>query len=375
MEAVILEANERMKKITLLFPSLRGGGIEKQLLRFSEELIKHNFNVDVVVINTINSAYKPNSKINLINLNTRQIRYALFPLIRYLKRAKPEIIFCAETPLNAIAILAKKITGFPNKLLISEHNHLSSVTKQAKRFGDLIRPYIAKHLYPHADLIITVSKGIADDLIQTGKLNPQKIKTLYNMFDIQDINVKSKVEAIHFPKDSLPTILNIGRLSQQKDQATLIQAFSIVRKKIACRLLILGEGNEREKLTQLIKQLHLENDILMPGFVSNPYAYITRANLFVLSSTHEGLPGVLIEALACGTSIVSTNCPSGPAEILENGKYGSLTPVGDVTALANAIQKALEHPHSPNILRAQAMNFSIDKLMPQYLDLLTPPQT
>jgi glycosyltransferase involved in cell wall biosynthesis len=364
-----------MTRITILLPSLRGGGMEKELLLIAEELIKRNFSIEVVVVNTIQSAYTPSSKINLIDLGATQIRYAIFPLIKYLKQSKPEIIFCAETPLNTIAILAKKITGFPKQLIISERNHISSVTKYAKRFGDLIRPHLVKYLYPYADKVVTVSKGVAQDLITTCQLHSHKVQTLYNMFDVENIKQKSTEEATHLPKDNLPIILNIGRLSPQKDQATLIKAFAIVRKKTPCHLIILGEGAERSNLIQLIRQLNLENDILMPGFVSNPYAYIARANVFVLSSMYEGLPGVLIEALACGTSIVSTNCPSGPAEILEHGKYGILTPVGDEDALANAMQKLLQQPYAPDILRARAMDFSIERLIPHYINLFTPPQT
>lgn len=363
-----------MNQITILLPSLRGGGLEKQILFVAESLFKLNFNVEILIINSINSVYVPKTKIKITNLKVKQIRYALFPLINHFRRTKPSIVFCADTPLNALTILAKKISNYPNKLIVSERNHLTSITKYAKRTGDKIRPFIAKYLYPHADLITTVSEGVAEDLIQTYKLDPQKVKTLYNMFDTEDIVQKSKKEAKHLPKDNLPTIVNIGRLSHQKDQTTLIKAFAILRKKQQCHLIILGEGEERKKLQQLIHQLNLENDVFMPGFVSNPYPYIAQTNLFVLTSIYEGLPGVLIEALAIGTSIVSTNCPSGPAEILQNGKYGLLTPVGNTFALADAMQKLLKQPYSPDILRARAMDFSIETLIPQYLDVLTAPQ-
>lgn len=362
-----------MKHIAILSTSLRGGGIEKELLLIAGELSRRNLDVEIVVVNTIDSAYAPGPNIRLVDLGASRMRYALIPLMKYLKRARPQTVFCAETPLNALAILARAITGFPKRLIVSERNHLSSVAEHAKRLGDAARPFLAKYLYPHADLITTVSLGVAEDLIRSSKVNPQKVRPLYNMFDVENIIRKSQEEAPFLPKDDFPVILNVGRLTPQKDQATLVKAFAVLREKIPCRLIILGEGGERSNLSQLARRLNIENDVLMPGFAPNPYAYMARARIFALSSIYEGLPGVLIEALACGTPIVSTDCPSGPAEILDGGKYGTLTPVGDVAAFANAMLKMLAQPVLSDALRARSMDFSVEKLMPQYLDIFFPP--
>lgn len=165
-----------------------------------------------------------------------------------------------------------------------------------------------------------------------------------------------------------PLIIAVGRLSPEKDYKTLLSAYKKVKEQIECRLIILGEGAERTNLLNLANSLDITEYIDLPGFVSNPYAWIARSNLFVLSSRYEGLPTVLIEALACGTPVVSTNCISGPAEILENGKFGDLVPVGDVEALAKAIIHNIRHPRPKDPLMERGNEFSVEVALQAYLD-------
>lgn len=348
--------------------------MEKQSLILAEQLLQRGFNLDLVVINTLHSAYAPNPNINLVDLKAAKIRFALPALIKYLRTTKPQVVLSAETPVNSLAILARMITGIPEHLIVSERNHLTSVAKNATRMADRFRHSLVKYLYPHSDLILTVSKGVEKDLISSSKINKKKIRSIYNMFDVNRIIAQSqaRLEPLWHGKGKLPIIINVGRLSSQKDHETLIRAFAILRSKKACRLLILGEGSERPKLISLARELKVNDDVLMPGFVSNPFAYMAQANVFALSSAWEGLPGVLIEALACGVPVVSTDCPTGPAEILENGKYGVLTPVGNPFELAEAILKTLDHPLASNVLQKRAMDFSIENIMPQYLEILQP---
>jgi glycosyltransferase involved in cell wall biosynthesis len=165
-------------------------------------------------------------------------------------------------------------------------------------------------------------------------------------------------------------LLGVGRLEPQKDFALLLRAFARIRRERAARLLILGEGRERPRLTQLAKALGVADSVDLPGFVPNPYAHMTRANLFVLSSRYEGLGNVVIEALACGCPVVSTDCPSGPAEVLDRGRYGRLVPVGDPAALAQAILAALEEPVDRARLRGRAAQFSVERAARRYLELM-----
>jgi len=165
----------------------------------------------------------------------------------------------------------------------------------------------------------------------------------------------------------------VGRLTEQKDFSTLLQAFAQVRAQRQARLLLLGEGEMRDELTALGLALGIAKDLSLHGFTNNPFAYMARAAVFVLSSAYEGLPGVLIQALACGCPVVSTDCPSGPSEILENGQYGRLVPVGDPAAMAQAILSTLEAPPDRGLLQKQASLFSVDRAVEQYLEVLFTP--
>jgi glycosyltransferase involved in cell wall biosynthesis len=167
-----------------------------------------------------------------------------------------------------------------------------------------------------------------------------------------------------------PVILGVGRLATQKDFSTLLHAFARVRSQRPARLLILGEGDKRFELEALAQNLGLARDVRLPGYADNPFAYMRRCSVFVLSSAYEGLPTVLIEAMACGAPVVSTDCPSGPAEILEGGRYGCLVPIGDPDAMASAILTILQDAPDTTRTRQRAEMFSIEASVDQYLNLL-----
>jgi glycosyltransferase involved in cell wall biosynthesis len=233
-------------------------------------------------------------------------------------------------------------------------------------------PWFINKTYPKADAIVAVSTGVAEDFYQETQLPLQAIKVIYNPVVTPEL-LQKKQEALNHPwfkKNQPPVLLAVGRLCEQKDFTTLINAFAIIRKKSECRLIILGEGEQRKQLETLVDHLQLNDDIQMPGFVKNPYAYMVQADIFVLSSAWEGLVTVLIEALACGTPVVSTDCPSGSSEILEAGKYGRLVPVGDTQALAEAVITTMEENVDPNRLIARANDFTQETSVTQYLAVL-----
>jgi glycosyltransferase involved in cell wall biosynthesis len=216
-----------------------------------------------------------------------------------------------------------------------------------------------------------VSQGAAEDLARLG-LPSERIKVIYNPVVTPELFEKANQPVDHpwFEPGSPPVILGVGRLEKQKDFPTLIRSFAQVQQQHSARLMILGEGKERPYLEALVQELGLGENVALPGFVSNPYAYMARAAVFVLSSLFEGLPTVLIEALAVGTSVVSTNCESGPAEILVNGQYGNLVAVGDFNGIARAIISTLEFPSESEALRRRAAEFSLEKALTQYRQVL-----
>jgi glycosyltransferase involved in cell wall biosynthesis len=227
--------------------------------------------------------------------------------------------------------------------------------------------------FGEADAVIAVSGAIAEDIAQHTGVARHRIRTIYNPTFTGDLVDKASAPLDHpwFERGCPPVILGVGRLAAQKDFPALLRAFAAVRGRRPARLVILGEGRLRRELMTLAHSLGIAADMDMPGYVSNPLAWMSRASVFVLSSTCEGLPGVLIEAMAAGCPVVSTDCPSGPAEILENGAYGRLVPVGDHLALAEAIAATLDAPHDPQRLRRRAADFSVTGAVDAYLDVLS----
>jgi glycosyltransferase involved in cell wall biosynthesis len=220
--------------------------------------------------------------------------------------------------------------------------------------------------------VIAVSQQAADELTSNIGVSHSSVKTIHNPV-VDDVLHNGAAQALEHPwfeRGTVPVILAAGRLTEQKDFPTLMRAFAQVHAQRPVRLVILGEGRLRPDLLALATELGIQADVDMPGFVSNPYQYMARASLLVLSSLYEGLPGVLIQALACGCPVVSTDCPGGSREILADGKYGELIKIGDADALADAIRTQLDHPTARELLLGRAQDFSVDRAVDNYLDLL-----
>jgi glycosyltransferase involved in cell wall biosynthesis len=276
----------------------------------------------------------------------------------------------AQSHVNMVAIVARLITSSPERLVVSEHNTMSMASRNNAK--QKMVPLLARCLYRSADEVVAVSNGVADDLVMTIGLQRKRITTIYNPVVSGDIHRMASMRPSHPWMDNarVPVILSVGRLTPQKDFASLIRAFAIVRKHRPARLIILGEGPERAGLESIVASRGLGRDVALPGFVQNPYCFMKRAAVFVLSSRFEGLPTVLIEAMACGSRVVSTDCPSGPAEILEGGRWGSLVAVGDEVALASAIERGLDHD-GPDDASERAREFSVDRAVSAYAKILS----
>ena len=237
-------------------------------------------------------------------------------------------------------------------------------------------PWLMKIFYPRADGVVAVSKGVADDLARVIKLPRQRITVIYNPVVTPELLQKAQepIDRPWFRPGEPPVILGVGRLTRAKDFPTLIRAFALVRKEHPARLIILGDGEERHELEELSRKLGIAGDVDMPGFVDNPFSYMRRSAVFVLSSAWEGFGNVLVEAMACGCPVISTDCPSGPVEILENGKYGKIVAVGDAVELAAAMAATLDAPKSPNVAQ-RAQNFGVEQAVERYLKVLLPTNT
>jgi glycosyltransferase involved in cell wall biosynthesis len=295
-------------------------------------------------------------------------------LVRYLRRELPLGVVAAPTDLNLEAVWARRLAGVPTRIVVSERVHLSTALKDSSPWRQRHFPTLIRRCYPMADVIIAVSAGVADDLAQSAGLSRAAIRVVYNPVVDLDVAERAAEPLDHswFLPGASPVVLGVGRLAAQKDFQTLIRAFAHVRAERPARLVILGEGRPEvhAELLALATSLGCAADVDLPGFVLNPFAYLARASVFVLSSLHEGLPGVLIQALACGCPVVSTDCPSGPAEILDGGRYGSLVPVGDDVAMAESILATLVRPPERSALAARGAEFSVDRAVALYEDAL-----
>jgi glycosyltransferase involved in cell wall biosynthesis len=379
-----------------------GGGAERVMLNLATGLADQGHRVDLVMGRKEGHFLDEiPDKINIIDLKVRSA-YQLLPVVlkmprvaatlaasllrpgvpwilgavpglaAYLNQQRPAALLSALSYPNIAAVLARRLSPASTRMVISVHNHLSVATAQAGKAAEKNFPQLARRLYPEADRVVAVSDGVADDLAQTIQLARSRITTIYNPVFRPDLMTLAQAPLEHawFAPGAPPVILGIGKLKPQKDFGCLIRAFARVRADRPARLLILGEGSQREAVLSLARQLRVADDIALPGFVANPFAYLGRAAVFALSSAWEGLPTVIIEALACGCPIVSTDCPSGPAELLERGAYGSLVPVGDDTALAQAILATLDTPPHRDRLLDRARQFSVDRAVEQYLSVL-----
>jgi len=231
---------------------------------------------------------------------------------------------------------------------------------------------MARRVYPWADGVIAVSEGVARGLCRIPGIPPERVTVIYNPVIPADLEVKAAQPVAHpwLAPGQPPVVLGVGKLKLQKDFSTLLRAFRRVRDRREAHLIIIGEGRRRHHLEDVVRHLGLSADVALPGYQENPFAWMSKASVFVLSSLWEGLPGVLIEAMASGCPVVSTDCPSGPREILLDGALGPLVPVSDDEAMAGAILSVLDAPIEPERLRARAQLFLVDPSVDRYLAVL-----
>jgi glycosyltransferase involved in cell wall biosynthesis len=299
-------------------------------------------------------------------------RIQITPRLARIMRAK-RFDAMLSSPRNFPPLLVKQMCFLPTRVVIREASTNSVALKQVKRpFKELVAIRLGyRFLYPSADAVVAPSRGVAGSLLQLSPIPIQKVRVIYNPVVSPELYEKADAPVEHpwFQPHQPPVVLAAGRLVALKGYDTLLRAFARVRQETPARLVILGEGPERPNLERLAAELGVAADVDMPGFDPNPFRYMKRAGVFVLSSRYEGLPNVLIQALACGCPVVSTDCPSGPSEILDGGRYGALVPVDDVEAMAGAIVRALLGQVAP-APSAWLEQFRVEVVAEQYLRVM-----
>jgi len=349
-----MNSSNKNNRITIFLTGLFCGGGERVLLDIADFLAKDGFDVDLILVQKKGS-FVENIKpgINIIDLNCKRLAYSIPKLAFYLFKNRPISILSTSEHAHVVSLLAKKISMVKTRVVLRIGIQFSIVFKKYKG-KDKIIPYLVRWLYPKADVIIINSKGLAKDFIQTTHVSKSKTRVIYNLKSVEDIRKDANKKTRHkwMENENLKTILFTGRLRDQKDVATLIRAFSLVLKKCPSKLIILGDGEKKDNLISLTKELKIENEVDFHGMENNPFSFMSKATVFVLSSLWEGLPNVLIEAMICGVPIISTDSESGGArEILapdtnyeirmkdgiEFAEYGVLVPIKNEIKLAEAI--------------------------------------
>lgn len=311
--------------------------------------------------------------VRVVDLGTRRVLTSLPRLVRYLRRERPRAMISAITHTNVVALWGRWLARVPTRTIVTEHGFSPRPPGRSGRESGLF-PVLMRRFYPGAHSVVAVSHGLADDIAERIGLPRARIDVVYNPVVTPELAQRAAEPVEHpwFAPGQPPVVLSVGRLTVQKDYPTLIRAFERIAHRSTARLVILGEGEARAELEALIEACGLADRVALPGFVANPYAHMARAKLFVLSSIWEGLPTVLIEALACGCPVISTDCRSGPREILEDGRWGRLVPVGAVDELAMAMLAVLESTERPPGSLATA-RFTPTASMAQYLRLIEEP--
>ncbi|NJR48237.1 MAG: glycosyltransferase [Leptolyngbyaceae cyanobacterium CSU_1_3] len=365
-------------RLALLCSGNRVGGDTKVALNLLRGLAERNIPVDLVLVSGAELSLEDLPPlVRVVDLRVAAPPRAssalkiLRPLSRYLRQEKPAVLIAHLSYTNVIPVLAKWLAFAGTRLILVEHLVASNSRRSLERRSWLV-PWLMRSLYPLADAVVAVSQGLAHQLQADLNLKPGLLKVIYNPVVDAALHQKAQKPVDHpwLQPGQPPVFLGVGRLDPQKDFVTLIQAFSHLRQQRPARLVILGEGGLRGQLQTLIKELELEADVDLPGFEANPYQYMSRSRVFVLSSRWEALPTVLIEAMACGCQVVATDCPYGPDEILAGGEFGQLVPIADPIVLASAMQQALDAEVTPQIIQQRAADFGCDRAVSQYLSLV-----
>ena len=363
-------------RVALFSPTLESGGSELVQVRLARGFVERGYEVDLVVAEAVGQRVdEVDPRVRLVDLGARPPRALTraVGLARYLARESPDVLIAADDVVGT-CVWARAVVRARTRVVLAVHSHLSRQIGARDAIGARARRLLVRTVYPRADALVTVSGGVRDDLIAYVGPSVERAVVIYNPAVPPDLDEQVAGDPGHrwLVNGGPPVVLGAGRLARPKDFGTLIRAFAhVVAEEPESRLIITGESPpfEREvrgELEALVAELGLGDVVDLPGRVPNVLAIMGRASVFALSSIYEGAPLVIIEALAAGTPVVATDCESGPAELLEGGRWGTLVPVGDPEALGRALVAALRAEHDRDALRAYGKSFGVDAAVHRY---------
>lgn len=358
-------------KISILLPDLRPGGAERMRLHMADWWIRKGLDVEFVLCRQHGDLLEQLPVgATVCDLGAARVRNALLPLANYLRQRTPDALLAAMWPLTVISPLAAKATRFGGRVVISEHAPQSRSHAGRGWLHNAVMAATMHWGYRMANGRVGVSSGVADDMAKLSRMGRAAFDVVPNPAATGQV-----AACYELPGDIAglqgPLVLSVGNLKAVKRHDLLIRAFAKLPRGDAT-LCILGEGAERARLSALVEELGLEGRVLLPGYRRDPAPWYAHADVFVLASDHEGFGNVIVEALEQGVPVVCTDCPVGPRDILDGGKYGTLVPVDNVEALAQAMEEALLREHDREALKRRAQDFSVQRAADSYLDLLIP---
>jgi glycosyltransferase involved in cell wall biosynthesis len=366
-------------RIACLFSTSGHSGVDRLAQHLLPAMARRGYCVDLLKVRRhgpdLISAAATTPGLDIIDLGSPHTYGCMPAIVRYLRRARPAVMLSDKDRVNRTALLARALAGVTTRLYLRSGTTLSVDLASRGALTRWLQRRSVATLYPRATGVLVPSRGAADDLVAFAGLDAAMIRVVPTPVVPEALFGAPPPPPSHpwFHASDAPLILGVGELSPRKDFATLLRGFARLRATRPCRLMLLGAGGERENLLALADRLGITRDIALPGFVPRPYAQLAHADLFVLTSRWEGMPLVLIEALACGTPVVATDCPSGPREVLADGHHGALVPVGDAGALAAAMEASLAPPRAAAQLRRIARPYGIEAATSAYLQAMELP--
>lgn len=376
LREVLARTNSFAPRIVMMIYSLAGGGAEAAAISLIRGWDALGVGTDLVLAaNTGHAAVGLPASCRVTVLGCANAQRWVHRTAQLLRRRRPSTVLTFMEGAGLTALIARSLARTNTKVIVSVHNNLPVHLRSSSSWKErLLAPSLVRTLYPRADGVVAVSAGVAADLATYVDVPQRRIRVIYNPIVGEHQASVAAEDSAHpwFNDRHIPVILAAGRLAKQKDYPTLLRAFRRAREHTDARLIVLGEGPERQALEACADQLGVADNTAFVGFVTDPRAYMRRASLLALSSAWEGFGNVLVEAMACGTPVVSTDCPHGPREILDGGRYGALVPVGDHQALADAILTRLGGVSDAerSMLVERAAEFSVERAATQYLDVL-----
>jgi glycosyltransferase involved in cell wall biosynthesis len=354
------------KKIVFLQDGPGIGPITNNNFRFGKVLVSHGIQVELLGTNVSQDVYEaaPDG-VTVKNLFAPGFSKVIFPLIKYLKENQPDVMLVSGPALHVLACLAKRITGHPKNLVLRIHAHTTSLFSDRPWWNRNLLLFLMRATHRWSDYKVSASQGAATDWANLLGVEDSSVRVMHNPAIGDDTLSRSRESANHpwIEQSNLKIIITVARLSYEKSLDVLIKAFAMLQDRENLRLIILGDGPLREELCVLARELGVSDLVDFHGWVENPYAFMSRSDVFVLTSWYEGFANVIAEALACGCPVVSTDAPSGPSEILADGCYGHLVPVGDINAVALAIEKSLSTPYDREALKKRGNHYHAKRII------------